>query len=160
MELSPSPASPPSLLGQLGSNTGTQIPRVRLVRCSGDSLQAPKEGWQEHVAYLCVGPFDKNMESKPTAPAKKRMPFDNIDTSFGNGGGMEGPPHTTWSTQPAAKRGRGGPQRGFGGPMGMNGGGMGMNGNGMGMNGMGMGMNGNGMGMGMGGGMGGFDDGF
>ena len=40
-------------------------------------------------------PFDKSMESKPTAAAKKRMPFENIDTSFGNGD-VEGPPHTTW----------------------------------------------------------------
>ena len=26
----------------------------RLVKCAGDALQAPKEGWQENVAYLCV----------------------------------------------------------------------------------------------------------
>merc|ERR1719471_397271 len=107
----------------------------RLVRCAGDALQAPKEGWQEHVAYLCVRPFDKNMESKPAA-TKKKMPFDNIDTSFGNGGGMNG--------NGMGMNGNG---------MGMNGGGMGMNGNGMGMNGNGMGMNGGGMGM-NGGGMG------
>ena len=35
------------------------------------------------------------MESKPAA-TKKKMPFDNIDTSFGNGGGMNVPEHTTW----------------------------------------------------------------
>ena len=26
----------------------------RLVKCVGDALQAPKEGWQVNVAYLCV----------------------------------------------------------------------------------------------------------
>ena len=35
------------------------------------------------------------MNSKPAAAPKKRMPFENIDTSFGNGD-VEGPPHTTW----------------------------------------------------------------